>query len=82
MEKIKINQMDIGLTKELKHESDSAVGFLAEGKGFFIYSAIEDGLRISIHSSDGLDTYYFDIDRHHLKGMLYRSELIKGERND
>lgn len=61
MRKSKINQMDIGLIKELKHESDSAIGFIEDGRGFFIYSAIEGGLRISIHSSDGLDTYYFDI---------------------
>lgn len=72
----KINQMVIGLTSELPQKGDITVAFLREGRGFLMYSPIPGGLRISVHSSDGLDTYYFDIESENVKGMNFEAQQI------
>lgn len=72
----KNNQMVIGLTSELPQKKDITIAFLREGRGFLMYSPIPGGLRISVHSSDGLDTYYFDLESDNIKGMNFEAQQM------
>lgn len=72
----KPNQMVIGLTSKLPQKRDLTIAFLREGRGFLIYSPIPGGIRMSVHSSDGLDTYYFDLESENVKGMHFEAQQI------
>ncbi|MNQ73562.1 hypothetical protein D3C85_882980 [compost metagenome] len=76
----------IGLAKPMPHGQDIRVAFLDNGKGSMSYSLRPDGeflgsevIRISLHSSDGLDAYYFDIEDRHILEM---AEMIRSTPKD
>lgn len=65
----KLNQMCIGMTKDLEHGFPRFVAIPREDRGLVFYSAIPGGLRLTIFSGDGLDSYHFDLDVRSLKDM-------------
>lgn len=65
----RINQMEIGVTKELRHGENMRVTTLDESRGVLAYSLVSDGIRMEVITGDGLDTYYFDVPAHAIEFM-------------
>lgn len=67
----------LGLTKPSPHNGKLRSALLDHGKGIMHYSLEHDReqgggalvIRVSLHSSDGLDAYYFDIEDYHIRQM-------------
>lgn len=65
----RINQLEIGLTLVMPECNSGMMAFLEGGRGFIMYKEVDCGLRVSLHSSDGLDSYYFDLRHDTIKTM-------------
>ena len=83
-----MNQIEIGLTEKLEHEGGMIMAFMEGGRGFICYSEIPGGLRIAVHNTGGLDTYYFDLCHQSIKTMYeissfqnssFQNSAIKGK---